>query len=304
MNQGPITDTTDFFALDCGSEIRVGDRIYRIIGHEKERRFGIEDPKFWVKRAVDAATGERKIIKLAFFESFHTSLSGVKIRCFRDPDKEGEILNRVRGNPFFMQGESFRDDKGNNIRVLDVVRGSNFYARIDATYMAHEKYFFERFPGILENLARAFEAIERLHAMGFRHGDIRNDHIILEADTKDYVWIDFDYDYDAPENPYGLDLCGIGNILLYGTGMGFHDVHMIATDKVKYKGLIDRVDTGDFSIIDKSRLMNLKKLYPYIPDDLNNILLHFSRKSEIFYENTKELLEDLYQAIASLKEEG
>jgi len=36
---------------------------------------------------------------------------------------------------------------------------------------------------------------------------------------------------------------------------------------------------------------------------LNNILLHFSRKSEIFYENTGELLEDLYRAVASLNKE-
>ncbi|MBS3758951.1 MAG: protein kinase [Desulfobacterales bacterium] len=303
MNQGPITDTTDFFALDCGAEIRIGERTYRITGYEKEQRFGMEDPKYWVKRAVDTATGEHKIIKLAFFESFQTSLAGVKIKCFRDPDKEGAILEQMRGNPAFMQGEAFHDEKGNNIRVLERVRGVNFYTRLEALQMAHEKYFFECFPAILKKLGQAFEAIENLHALGFRHGDIRNDHIIVEAGTDNYVWIDFDYDYHAPENPFSLDLCGMGNILLYGAGMGFYDIYMIASDTGRYKDALDRLDTGDFSIIDKSRLMNLKKIFPYIPDELNNILLHFSRKSEIFYENTGELLEDLYRAVASLNKE-
>ncbi len=304
MNQGPITDTTDFFALDCGVEILVGGRTYRITGYEKEQRFGMEDPKYWVKRAVDTETGEHKIIKLAFFESFQTSLGGVKIKCFRDPDKEGAILERMKNDPYFMQGEAFHDEKGNNIRVLDRVRGTNFYAKINALYMDHEKYFFGRFPEILKKLARSFEAIEKLHSLGFRHGDIRNDHIIEEAGTGNYVWIDFDYDYHAPENPFSLDLCGMGNILLYGAGMGFYDIYMIASDIDRYKDLLDRLDTGDFSILDKSRLMNLKKVFPYVPDALNNILLHFSRKSEIFYENTGELLEDLCQAVASLNKEG
>lgn len=304
MSRGPVTDTTDFFALDCGSELSVGGRVYRITGHEKEQRFGMEDPKFWVKRAVDVATGERKIIKLAFFETFHTTFGGVSIRCFRDPDKEGAVLEQMKHNPFFMNGESFKDEKGNNIRILEIVRGPNFFARLNGLYMAHETYFYERLPGTLKKLTRAFEAIENLHSLGYRHGDIRNDHLIVEAGTDNYVWIDFDYDYNAPENPFSLDLCGMGNILLYAVGMGFHELHMIAAGGRKYGDLIDRVDIGDFSILDKSRLMNLKKVFPYIPDALNNILLHFSRKSEVFYENTGELLEDLHQAVSSLDKEG
>ena len=303
MSGSPTTDTTDFFALDCGSEIQVGGRVFKITGHEKERRFGMEDPKFWVKRAVEEATGERKIIKLAFFETFQTSFGGVEIRCFRDPDKEGAVLSQMRGNPLFMQGEAFLDEKGNNIRILDIVRGPNFFSHIHALSMDHRSYFEKRLPGVLKKLAQAFEAIGRLHELGYRHGDIRNDHLIAQAGADHYVWIDFDYDYHAPENPFSLDLCGMGNILLYATGMGFHDIHMIASEQGIYKGLIDRIDLGDFSILDKSRLMNIQKIYPYIPDALNNILLHFSRKTDIFYETTGELLEDLYQAIASLNKE-
>jgi predicted Ser/Thr protein kinase len=106
-------------------------------------------------------TGERKLLKFAFFESFYTSLAGVKIRCFRNPEKESRILELV------------------------------------------------------EALVESFEAIRKLHINGFRHGDIRDDHLIVEQESGKYVWIDFDYDYDAPENPFSLDLIGMGNILLY-----------------------------------------------------------------------------------------
>lgn len=289
----PVLDTSDFSHIDCGDEIHVGGRIYQITGNEKERRFGIEDPKFWVKRAVDVATGERKIIKLAYFEDFDTTLGGVTIKCFRDPEKESAILLAMADNPHFMKGETFKDAKNNNIRILDIVRGPNFFVRLDSLVMDHETYFHERFPEILKNLRVAFDAIALLHRRGFRHGDIRNDHLMIEVNTGNYVWIDFDYDYLAPENPFSLDLFGLGNILLYASGKGLHEVYSMVNFPKKYGDLIDRVDTGDFSILDQSRLMNLKKLYPYIPDRLNNILLHFARGTEIYYENIDEILEDL-----------
>jgi len=290
----PITDTSDFFSIDSGDELLVGDRIYRITGFERERRFGSEDPKFWVKRAIDTTTGERKIIKLAFFEKFETILSGVSILCYRDPDKESAILALTKGNPFFMQGETFKDFKNNNIRVLDIVRGNNFYVMLEQIHMDHQAYFYTLFPDILKNLIQSFEALRLLHVNGFRHGDVRNDHVMVENATGNYVWIDFDYDFSTPENPYSLDLFGVGNIMLYAVGMGFHELNMIIDDTNKYPGVADRMDVNDFSIMYKSRLMNLKKLFPYIPDSLNNILCHFTRGADIFYEHIDEILDDMH----------
>ncbi|MCP4104939.1 MAG: universal stress protein [Desulfobacteraceae bacterium] len=79
-----FTDTTDFFAIDCGDEILVDGRRYTVSGHERERRFGVEDPKFWVKRAGDSETGEKKIIKLSYFESFETTFGGMGEAFVRD----------------------------------------------------------------------------------------------------------------------------------------------------------------------------------------------------------------------------
>lgn len=288
-----VSDTSDFFAIDRGDVLVVGDRQYEILGHARELRFGIEDPKFWVKRAIDLDSRERKLIKLAFFESFTASLGGVKIKCFRDPDKEGKILSLVKGHPDFMQGEEFFDEHGNNIRVLDIVRGDSFMQHIGTYKMPYDKYFRNVLPDVLRRLVRAFKAIRFLHVNGFKHGDIRNDHIIVDKVSGNYVWIDFDYDFQATENPFSLDIFGLGNILSYAVGKGFHNYYMIKTDRVKYGDLVDRVTPEDFALLDPRRFINLAKLYPMIPEALNSILMFFSTGATIYYETVDEIIEDL-----------
>ena len=302
MSGRQFSDTTDFFAIDYDDEILIGGKRYVVKGFARETRFGIEDPKFWVKRVVDSGTGERKIIKLTFFESFETSVGGVKIRCFRNPAKEGKILELVENHPSFMQGKPYLDDNGNVVRVLDVVRGPNFFNYIDHFKMKYENYFQQVLPGILEKLVQAFEAIRFLHIKAFKHGDIRNDHIIINRDNGTYVWIDFDYDYEATENPFGLDIFGLGNILIYAIGKGFHNLSMIASDRKHYGDLIDRLKPEDFSILDKWRFINLRKLYPVIPKMLNDLLMHFSQGAHVYYEVVDELIEDLNRCLYSIFE--
>jgi len=166
--------------------------------------------------------------------------------------------------------------------------------------MGHESYFHEMLPLILKKLVQAFEAIRFLHVHGFRHGDIRNDHIIVDRDTGNYIWIDFDYDYEASENPFGLDIFGLGNILINAIGKGFHNVQMIINDTMTYGDLKDRLEPGDFSIIHKWRFINLRKLYPAIPKPLNDILMHFSRGADIYYESAEEIIEDLNRSLYTI----
>ena len=293
MTARSFTDTSDFYSIDCGDKIIVADRVLTVTGHEKERRFGIEDPKMWVKRAVEDATGQKKIVKLSFLESFYTTLAGLKIRCFRNPDKEGQILSLVRDHPLFMQGESYHDPKGNNIRIIDIVRGPNFFNFINTINMDHRKYFHEALPDILKKIIKAFEAIRFLHINDYRHGDIRNDHLIFQRKTGNYVWIDFDYDYSTTENPFAMDLFGLGNILLYAIGKGFHDLYNITNNPDFYKDIQDDLEERDFSLLDKWRFINLRKLFPYIPKMVNDVLMHFSKRSNVYYETIDELLEDI-----------
>jgi hypothetical protein len=297
LENRPITDTTDIFSVDFGDILQIGKRCYRITGHEREARFGMDEPKFWVKKVVDLETLERKIIKLSFLENFDTEIGGVKINCFRNPLKEAQVLELVWEHPDFMQGVSQMDEKGNILRILDIVQGMNFYRYIECMNMPYSDYFKQLLPDILKKVARSFEAIRFLHQHGFKHGDIRNDHIIVEKHSGNYVWIDFDYDYDAHENPFSLDVFGLGNILTYAVGKGFHTIHMIAGDPQTYGNLKGQLEEGDFSLIFKERLINLRKLYPEIPKPLNDILMHFSRKANVFYEYAEEIIEDLNRCI-------
>ncbi|WP_321491428.1 protein kinase [uncultured Desulfobacter sp.] len=294
MGKAFIRDTSNFYSIDSGDILYVNDQTYKVIGHAKEQRFGIGDPKFWVKKVINQKTEEIQYIKLAFFESFQITLGEVKINCFRSPEKEGKILELVEGHSLFMQGKAFNDEKGNNVRVLDVVRGQNFLQYLgNFSDMTYPVYFRTILPGILRQLSQAFEAISFLHRNGFKHGDIRNDHLFVEKATGNYVWIDFDYDYETTENPFSLDIFGLGNILTYAIGKGFHTVYMIQNERDTYGDLIDRLTEADFSILDKRRLVNLRKLYPIIPSTMNNILMHFSKYSEIFYEMVDEIIEDI-----------
>ncbi|MFZ7112349.1 MAG: protein kinase [Desulfatiglandales bacterium] len=290
-------DTSEIFSIDHGDIIQIQDKRYLVTGHERERRFGMDDPKFWVKRAIDLDNGDKKILKLTFLESFDTRFGKTSIKCFRNPLKEAMILDAVKDHPHFMHGMSFRDAKDNIIRVLDIVRGPNFFLYIDSQQMGHRTYFDEVLPGILKRLIKAFDAIRYLHHMGFKHGDIRNDHIIVEQDTGNYVWIDFDYDYEALENPYSLDIFGLGNILINAVGKGFHNIQMILADPIIYGDLKDRLERDDFSIIHKRRFINLRKLYPYIPKTLNDILMHFSIGANVYYEYVEEMIEDLNRCL-------
>jgi len=68
------------------------------------------------------------------------------------------------------------------------------------------------------------------------------------------------------------------NVMTYAIGKGFHNLK--GKDKTSgnllYKELIEKVEPEDFSIVHKWRFMNLKKLFPYIPIGLNDILAHFT----------------------------
>jgi hypothetical protein len=224
----------------------------------------------------------------------------MEIECFRSPRKEARILDLVRGDHRFMQGYSRDDSAGNNVRVLDVVQGELLSLAIDRIEADHKTYFFELLPDILEKFVGACQAIEFLHHHGENHGDIRRDHLWLERDTGNYVWIDFDYTYEFHESPFGLDIFGLGNLLLFLTGKKFCTTFNIP--RPEFDGRTDiPLEPGDFSILFKHRLANLRKVYPYVPEPLNNILMHFAVSSEVFYPSVGEMLEELLPCIEHIR---
>jgi len=289
-----FTDTSQFMDIGYGDVIAVGQSHYLVMGDERERRFGMEDPKFWVKRCIELESGAYRILKLEFQETFDQHIGPLTITCHRSAVKEARILRLVTGDPRFMQGQTYKDDHGNLVRVLERVAGRRLDLNIEDIHAEHREYFHEIFPGILTRFIAACRAIHHLHQHGETHGDIRRDHLYVDFKTGDYCWIDFDYGYDSVENPFGLDLFGLGNILSFISGKG---VHAIQDVDAEAHGITE----ADCALFFRHRVANLRKLFPYVPEELNRVLMHYSSQSEVYYETVPELLDDLEPCLDTLR---
>jgi serine/threonine protein kinase len=263
------TDTTDFFRVEYGDVVVLGESPYLIRHNAKEGRFGIDDDvKFWVKRAIDLKSGDLKILKLVFFEKFTSHIGTIAFECFRSPRKEARILDLVTGHKNFMHGYAIKDRAENLIRVLDFIEGKPLYDYVQGIGLDHQAYFYDRLPAILKNFIECIEAVHFLHEHGEKHGDIRRDHILIDRHSGRYRWIDFDFNYRHRENVYGYDLFGLGNVLIFLVGMG--DVLLPALKQQDHPAL-DTLAGEDLNIVFNNRVANLKKIYPYIPESLNQI---------------------------------
>ncbi len=284
-----VTDTSNWMNIIRGDIIRINGQDFIVKGNKHETRFGIgEQPKYWVFSVIDMESGKQKIIKTEFNEEFMAHIGIFKVRCYRSPDKEGKVLDIVKGDERFMQGYSAYDEKGNNVRVIDYIKGETFFNYIFHIKKSHEQYFHEDLGRLLWKLTDSIEAIEFLHKKKFCHGDIRNDHIIIESDTGRYRWIDFDLNQKVSD----FDMWSIGNVISYCVGKGINSFQQVLRSKEFSQEVKESLVPTDASAFYEYRIMNLKKLYPYIPERLNDILLHFTIKPKDFYVNIGQLLED------------
>lgn len=292
-----LTDTTEAMNIHRGHVIALEDRLYAVMGNCYETRFGISDqPKYWVLRCTDLETGEDKIVKTVFNEEFIVRIGPLRIRCYRSPQKESEVLELTRGDMRFMQGRTVFDSANNQVRLLDFIPGPSLFDHILAWNEDHEAYVFGEMQNILHRLIESIEAIDMLHQHDLCHGDIRNDHLIIDRRNDRIRWIDFDLKQDFSD----FDVWSIGNVISYVVGQGIHSFHQVLRsdefpDSVK-KGLRPE----DASVFFNYRVMNLRKLFPYIPGCINDILMRFSVGTTDYYESLAEVAEDLGNALDAI----
>ncbi len=291
-----LTDTSDWSRIQRGDIIRLGGCDFLVKGNQHETRFGIGDqPKYWVFNALNMETGEQKIIKTVFHEDFYVHIGVFKIHCYRSVEKESYVLNIVRGDDRFMQGYTEMDEKENRVRVIDFIRGKSFFNFICEIEKPHEQYYYEDLPGILHNLMGCIEAIGFLHRHGTCHGDVRNDHIIIDSETGRYRWIDFDLNQHVSD----FDVWSIGNIISYAVAKGIASFQQVMHKTDFPAEVRNSLIPEDGSAFFEYRVMNLKKLYPYISDRLSNILLHFTIKPKVFYTDMNDLIDDFKEMLAT-----
>ncbi len=287
-------DTTNYMYIDRGHVIQLGGELFLVRGHEKEGRFGVdEQPKFWVKRAISLTNGQKYILKLVCQEAFKIQIGTRQVTCSRSGEKEGQVLQLVRGDHRFMQGHAARDSRGNLVRTIDFIDGTDLLSHVCGLRMSHEDYFRDCFPSLLARTITAFQAIRFLNDNGLSHGDIRNDHILVERDTGALRWIDFDLVEDFAD----FDLWSLGNILHCVVAKGFVSFRDVVEQR---PGLAPSLSDDDASVFFRHRVMNLEKVYPYVPRTLNEVLLRFSRGARACYDSISQVVQDLRECEACL----
>lgn len=192
-----------------------------------------------------------------------------------------------------MQGRTVIDSTGSPLRILDFIRGRTLSQIAPTLGRDHEDFFRNHYPALLDEYLRIVRAIAFLHESGEKHGDIRRDHLIRDDATGQYRWIDFDFNYHHGTSRYAYDLFGLGNILMFITGRGDVTTHRLLTED---PDALARLTEDDVNVVFHNRVANLRKIYPYIPERLNRVLMHFSLSAKIFYDHTRELLDDLGEA--------
>ena len=290
-----LEDTTDFYDVNYGDVILLDDVGYLVRGTETEKKFGLEgEPKPWVKSGVDLTTGERKIIKIPFYEEFQCRIEGIKSTCLRNPEKEARILSRVLGHPGFMQGFSRLDSNSNNVRVIERIVGMSLDNIVRSITMDHYNYYFQALPTLLEGLIQAYRSMADLHAMNEIHGDISPDHIYVERSTGSFIWIDFDYDYSVKEDLVSRDLSEMGTVLSFVVGK---DYMSYAEVKQRFPQIAEDLTVADMQLVFPNQVANLRLIYPYIHEELNTITMRFSTCASARYSNALELADDMEEAL-------
>lgn len=291
-------DTSDFVNIDYGDVIHVDDRYLLVVGYTKEGRFGVdEQPKQWVPKVYDLVSEERNIVKLVFHETYTIRIGKLQVTCYRSPEKEAKVIDLTQGNPCFMQGYSTLDNAGNLVRILKIVNGQRLDKVVYKMGEKHLDYFENYLPDVLRQFIVAVEGIAMLHSHGLKHGDIRRDHIFVDRIDGHFSWIDFDYDFYLPERPYAMDLFGLGNVLLFLLGQQNFRPGAILKDPAFGEKVYSRLTGDDLALVARDRVFNLQKIYPYIPDALNDILLYFSAGTEVMYDTVDEFCSDLQCAV-------
>jgi hypothetical protein len=289
-----IKNSADFFRVDYDDVVVLNGVPFFVRNNEREGRFGLDDePKFWVKRAINLETGEIVIIKWIFREKFNVVIGNYQFECVRSPKRESRILELVQGRDDFMQGTTVADSSGSPLRILKYIRGRTLAQITLSLGKDHDDFFHHYFPALFEEYIGMVKAIRFLHEREEKHGDIRRDHLIKDDATGRYRWIDFDFNYRHGPNRYAYDLFGLGNILMFITGRGDVTTHQLLSQD---PDMLGRLTDDDLNIVFHNRVANLRKVYPYIPEILNRVLMHFSKSARVFYDTTNELLDDLGEA--------
>ena len=160
----------------------------------------------------------------------------------------------------------------------------------------HETYFHEVLPGVLTNLLEAFRA---LNSSSTRRGSSTGmcGPTICSWSRPPAGMSGSTSDYEVSHSDY--DLWSLGNVLCFIVGKGNHHPNEVVCKPGNYPNPLcgQELTNDDLLLSGQNRVANLAKLFPYIPLDLNRILMRFSAGTEAFYGSVEELVDDLERVV-------
>lgn len=89
-------------------------------------------------------------------------------------------------------------------------------------------------------------------------------------------------------------------MLQFCIGMGTNTFHEVLGSDSFPEWIKNEISSDDASAFHKNRIINLRKLFPYIPERLNDILLHFAQNTSMFYDSIDQIVTDLEEALEEL----
>jgi hypothetical protein len=77
-------------------------------------------------------------------------------------------------------------------------------------------------------------------------------------------------------------------------------VHEIKRNPENYPGAFQgfELTPDDLMLSGQNRVANLIKLFPYLPAQLNRIVMNFSTETDFFYDSAQSLVDDIKAALA------
>jgi len=112
----------------------------------------------------------------------------------------------------------------------------------------------------------------------------------VERDTGRYRWIDFDYDYKEKDDLTSHDVFEMGTLLAFVVGKDYLSYSQLKRISPE---IASNLKPSDMLAIFPNQVANLKLVYPYIHDQINEIILRFAQGSQHEYSDAHMLAADI-----------
>lgn len=306
-----IRTLREFTQTGVGEVIEVDGVRYQVIAIPEERIYDeLDAAHLFVRIVRTVGTREKRVLKVGPT----MDLADTDEPSIKSAVKESEILRLVQGNRGFVQGVG-RVPTGCDFVLCDMeyMEGPTLPEWIKSMPQDHKTYYRDMFPFLAARFADAARALHELHEAGRisqseygYHGDMgQGDCLIYDQSRSTLRWFDLNLVLLGDRNGVAEDINELGKIFRFIVGKRLHTVGTFAQHPELYPHArvrpadFSREDLVDLGVDDLSLLpvVNLGKLFPYISDEVNALLMQFRGDGWDGFRSALELAEAIEAVI-------